>query len=92
MGISKRKKRREITTSKRIVGVILFFAIVDIQLSFILAFLDKAQNESVTIALITEIVSVVLGYFVKSFRETREAENMKYRRDRNNMESEEEET
>ncbi len=67
--------------SKVLTGIILSVAVVDLQLSYILAFMGKEIAETLSVAIVTEIVAVVLGYFMKSFSETREAEKNKLKRD-----------
>lgn len=70
----KKKKRFELNTyTKFWVTIILVIALIDMQLPFILAFLDKADiAESLATAIVTEIIAVLLGYMAKSFFETRE--------------------
>lgn len=76
--ISLAKKRNRQTFTKLAVRWILFFALLDLQLSYILAFLGReeiAEDLSSTVA--TAIIGVMLGYFLKSFFETREEEKNK---------------
>lgn len=71
----RRKKR---TFSKRAVRWLLIIALFDLQLSYLLAFLGREQiAETLSITVITEIIAVMLGYFMKSFKETREEENVR---------------
>lgn len=64
-----KKKVRQYTKSR--MDIILFVSLLDIQLCFLLAFLDKAQiAETLAIALVTEVVALFAGYFPKSFFET----------------------
>ena len=92
MATSKKKKRKNrITFSKKMVTVIMAFAIFDIQLSYILAFFDKQIAETLSVAIVTEIIGVASGYFIKSFRENREEANMKLERDREGLKEEEDE-
>ena len=86
----KRSEKQKQTFSKRMVAIIIGFGILDIQLAYVLALLDKQVPETLTVAIVTEIVGVALGYFIKSFRETREEENMKFKRDRDNLSESEE--
>lgn len=83
-----RKKLRDfylLTFSKKWVSRLMFIAIVDLQLSYILAFLDKVQiAETLSVTIVTEIIGVMLGYFAKAFFETREEENLKYKREQDN--------
>lgn len=59
------------TFSKKAVAVILFVSIVDLQFSYILAYLGKEQiAESLSSTIATVIVGVMLGYFMKALFET----------------------
>lgn len=59
------------TFSKRAVAIILFVSIVDLQFSYILAYLGKEQiAESLSSTIATVIVGVMLGYFMKALFET----------------------
>lgn len=78
--------------SKVLTAFILMVAIIDLQLSYILAFMGKEIAETLSVAIVTEIVAVVLGYFIKSFHETKEAEKIRLKRDMEDVpESEDEE-
>ena len=59
------------TFSKRAVAIILFVSLVDLQLSYILAFLGKDQiAESLSSTIASVIVGVMIGYFMKALFET----------------------
>lgn len=59
------------TYSKAAVTVILAVALIDMQLSYILAFMGKEQIAETLSSTITEvIVGVMLGYFLKALFET----------------------
>lgn len=78
------KKGSRQTFTKIAVRWILFFALLDLQLSYILAFLGRveiAEDLSSTVA--TAIIGVMLGYFLKSFFETREEEKNKLEKEQN---------
>lgn len=79
--MSKRKsgkpKKPRLQMSKVLTALILFVALIDLQLSYILAFMGKEIAETLSVAVVTEIVAVILGYFIKSFNETREEKRMK---------------
>ncbi|WMI80889.1 hypothetical protein [Anaerotignum sp. MB30-C6] len=71
-------RRRKITFSKRAVRWLLIIALFDLQLSYLLAFLGREQiAETLSITVVTEIIAVMLGYFMKSFKETREEERVR---------------
>ena len=75
--MAKRSENRR-TYSKRMVKAIMYVALIDLQLTYILAFLGKEQiAETLSSDICTVIVGVGLGYFMKSFFETREEEKMK---------------
>lgn len=75
--MAKKNKKKKYQMSKVLTGIILFVALVDLQLSYILAFMGKEIAETLSVAVVTEIVAVILGYFIKSFNETKEAERIK---------------
>ena len=71
-----RKKKR--TFSKQAVKWILIVSMVDLQLSYLLAFLGREQiAETLSITVVTSIIAVMLGYFMKSYRETKEEEKVR---------------
>ena len=56
----------------------MYVAMLDIQLSYLLAFLGKEQiAETLSITVVTEIIGVMAVYFVKSFLETKEQEKIR---------------
>lgn len=67
----KTEKKKLRTFTKKWVNILMFMAVVDIQLSFVLAFLGKEQiAETLSVAIVTEIIGVMIGYFAKAFLET----------------------
>lgn len=77
--MAKRKRRRG-TFTKKAVTAILIIALIDLQLSYFLAFLGREQiAETLSITVVTEIVAVMLGYFIKAFHETREEKRMAFK-------------
>jgi len=59
------------TFTKKAVFIILIVSLVDLQLSYVLAFLGKEQiAENLSINIATTIISVMLGYFSKALFET----------------------
>lgn len=71
-------RKRKRTFSKQAVKWILIVALFDLQLSYLLAFLGREQiAETLSITVVTSVIAVVLGYFIKSFRETKEEENVR---------------
>ena len=76
--MEKRKKRRFRTFTKRAVMVILFIALLDLQLSYLLAFLGREQiAENLSSDITKVIIGTILGYLAKSFFETKEAEKVR---------------
>lgn len=60
------------TYTKRLVGIIVFVGLVDLQLSYILAFMDKMQiAESLSNQICVTIVGTALVYMIKSYLETK---------------------
>lgn len=67
-----------VTFTKKMMNRIIFVALIDLQLPFVLAFLGKEQiAETLGITIVTEIIGVFLVYCAKSFFETREAEKVR---------------
>ena len=59
------------TFTKRAVAAILVLSLIDLQLSYVLAFLGKDQiAESLSSTIATMIIGVMLGYFLKALFET----------------------
>ena len=73
------------TFSKKAVAAILTVSLLDLQLSYVLAFLGKEQIAETLSSTITEtIVGVMLGYFLKALFETffeKREERLKEERD-----------
>lgn len=66
-----KKKHWLNTFTKRAVTAILFFSLIDLQLTYVLAFMGKEQiAETLSSAIVTTIIPVMLGYFLKSLFET----------------------
>lgn len=60
------------TFTKLWVSVILIIAIIDLQLSYILAFLGYEQiAETLSIAIVTEIIGVSIAYIVRAHLDTK---------------------
>lgn len=59
------------TFTKKAVTAILIISLVDLQLSYILAFMGKEQiAESLSSTIADTIIGVMLGYFLKALFET----------------------
>ena len=59
------------TFTKKAVAVILIVSLIDLQLSYILAFMGKEQiAESLSSTIANTIIGVMLGYFLKALFET----------------------
>lgn len=59
------------TFSKKAVAVILAVSLIDLQLSYILAFMGKEQiAESLSSQIASLIIGVMVGYFMKALFET----------------------
>lgn len=66
------------TFTKKWVSQLMYVAMFDIQLSYLLAFLGKEQiAETLSITVVTEIIGVMAVYFAKSFLETKEQEKIR---------------
>ena len=59
------------TYTKIWVSVLLFVALIDLQLSYVLAYMGKSQiAESLSVAVVTEIIGVVGIYMIRAFFDT----------------------
>jgi len=59
------------TFTKKAVSIILAVSLVDLQLSYVLAFMGQVQiAESLSSTIATTIVGVMVGYFLKALFET----------------------
>lgn len=74
-----RPKRSNFKTfTKKWVGRLMYIAVIDLQLSYLLAFLGREQiAEELSRTIVIEIIGVMLGYFWKSYIETRESEKVR---------------
>ena len=76
--MEKRKRKKFRTFTKRAVKAILFIALLDLQLSYVLAFLGREQiAENLSSDITKVIIGTILGYLAKSFFETREEEKVR---------------
>lgn len=75
-GIHGQLKRIKVDTfTKALVGIITIVALIDLQLSYILAFMDKIQiAESLSTQICTTILGVAFVYMIRAYFDTR-AEN-----------------
>ena len=59
------------TTTKIVLYTVLIISLIDLQLTYILAFMGKYQVvESLSSTIATTLVAVIVGYFAKAFAET----------------------
>lgn len=59
------------TYTKRAVTIILAISLIDLQLSYVLAFMGQVQiAESLSSTIASTIVGVMIGYFLKALFET----------------------
>lgn len=59
----KKRRRKKMEFSQRLVALSWAVTVVWIFLSYALAFIDRNPNETVTVALITESLGVTLAYY-----------------------------
>ena len=81
--MGRKKKNKTATFTKTAVKWILVLSLLDLQLSYILAFLGRveiAEDLSSTVA--TAVIVVMLGYFMKSFFETREEKKLEFEKEK----------
>lgn len=83
-------KRKRNTYTKKLVKWILAISMIDLQLSYLLAFLGRVEiAENLSMTVVTTIIGTVITYCVKSFKETKEEEKVAYLRKKNGVEQEE---
>lgn len=78
--MKKKRAPKKITKkeySKRITTLILVVALVDIQLTYILAFLGKEIAETLAVTLVTEVVAVFGTYCIKAYFGKRNEERIR---------------
>jgi hypothetical protein len=83
------------TFTKKAVTLILIISLIDLQLSYILAFMGKEQiAESLSSTIADTIIGVMLGYFLKALFETffEEREKRLNKKQEQNRSSEENES
>lgn len=72
------KKQQQMTFSKKWMSRILFFSLVWISLSYVLAFLDKAEiAQELSVQIVIVIIATFVPYLIKSYFETKEEEKNK---------------
>ena len=64
--------RRKKTFTKVAVKALLIIGVIDANIPFVLAIMDKDPCREIGLAFITEIVAVILGYMCKSYFETKQ--------------------
>ncbi len=67
-----RRRKPESTYTKRKVSFLLIVGVIGAFIPFVLAAFDKQPVEAIGLAWITEIVAVILGYYTKSYHETKQ--------------------
>lgn len=83
-------KRKRNTYTKKLVKWILAISMIDLQLSYLLAFLGRMEiAENLSMTVVTAIIGTVITYCIKSFKETKEAEKLRFDRETNNVKQEE---
>lgn len=83
-------KRKRNTYTKKLVKWILAISMIDLQLSYLLAFLGRTEiAENLSMTVVTAIIGTVITYCIKSFKETKEEEQLRFDRETNNAKQEE---
>ena len=83
-------RRKRNTYTKKLVKWILAISVFDLQLSYLLAFLGRTEiAENLSMTVVTAIIGTVITYCIKSFKETKEAEKLRFDRETNNAKQEE---
>jgi len=72
-----RKKKNEITYTKRKVSLLLFCGIIGALTPYILSAFGRDPVADLGKAWLIEIVAVILGYYLKSYNETKQEQKQK---------------
>lgn len=60
------------TYTKRLVGIVVFIALIDLQLSYILAFMDKVQiAETLSTQICVTLLGTILVYVIRAYFDTK---------------------
>ena len=70
-----KKKKTKKEFSKRMATIILSIALIDVQLTYILAFLNKEIAETLSVTLVTEIIGIYGIYCWKAYLGKKGEEN-----------------
>ena len=76
-GYKKHRPKDELTFTKKKVSFLLFVGVLGAFTPFVLSAFGREPVEAIGLAWITEIVAVILGYYLKSYHETRQEEKQK---------------
>ena len=83
------KKKQKPTFTKQKVDFLLFAGVIGAFTPYILSAFGKEPVEAIGLAWITEIVAVILGYYIKSYNETKQEQRQKLAEFKAGMEDEE---
>lgn len=80
------------TFTKSWVTILMIFAIIDLQLTYVLAFLGKDQiAETLSVAVVTEIIGVMMVYIARAYFDTATESKHKLEREKLGLDSSSEE-
>lgn len=79
----RRKKKSKIklfeTFTKLWVSILLVIAVVDLQLSYVLAYIGRDEiAETLSVAIVTEIIGVISVYMIRAFFDTASEKKLDY--------------
>ena len=61
-------------------------SLFDLQLSYLLAFLGRVEiAENLSMTVVTTIIGTVITYCIKSFKETKEEERLRYEKEKDSV-------
>lgn len=83
-------EKARMTFTKIWVSIILGISLLDVQLTYILAWFEKNTSETLAVAIVTEIIAVGLGYGIKSFLGKKEEESNKLLKEMNEIDDKKE--
>jgi len=83
------KSGSEMTFTKRKVSFLLFVGVLGAFIPYLLSAFGREPVEAIGLAWITEIVAVILGYYLKSYKETKAEEEQRLKNFKAGMEDDE---
>lgn len=82
----KGQRKKQKTYTKKLVKWVMAISLFDLQLSYLLAFLGRVEiAENLSMTVVTTIIGTVVTYCIKSFKETKEEERLRYEKEKDSV-------